>query len=131
MNKVFVNGTFDILHIGHIQMLNFAKSQGDYLTVGIDCDERIKMLKGDSRPINSESERKFLLENLKAVDNVIVFKSDDELIDLVKTHDIMVKGSDYIGKTIIGESVCKKLIFFERIDGYSTTEKIQYIVNRG
>lgn len=130
MIKVFVNGTFDILHSGHIQMLNFAKSQGNYLTVGIDCDERVKMLKGNSRPINSESERKFLLENLKAVDNVIVFKSDDELIELVKTHDIMVKGSDYIDKTVIGKDVCKKLVFFDLVNGYSTTKKIQDIISR-
>lgn len=130
MNKVFVNGTFDILHTGHIQMLNFAKSQGNYLTVGIDCDARVKMLKGHSRPINSESERKFLLENLKAVDSVIVFKSDDELIDLIKTHDIMVKGSDYIDKTIIGKDVCKKLVFFDLVNGYSTTKKIQDIISR-
>lgn len=130
MNKVFVNGTFDILHTGHIQMLNFAKSQGNYLTVGIDCDERVKILKGPSRPINSESERKFLLENLKAVDSVIVFKSDDELIDLIKTHDIMVKGSDYIDKTVIGKDVCKKLVFFDLVNGYSTTKKIQDIISR-
>lgn len=130
MIKVFVNGTFDILHTGHIQMLNFAKSQGNYLTVGIDCDERVKILKGPSRPINSESERKFLLENLKAVDSVIVFKSDDELIDLIKTHDIMVKGSDYIDKTVIGKDVCKKLVFFDLVNGYSTTKKIQDIISR-
>lgn len=130
MIKVFVNGTFDILHTGHIQMLNFAKSQGNYLTVGIDCDERVKILKGPSRPINSESERKFLLENLKAVDSVIVFKSDDELIDLIKTHDIMVKGSDYIDKTVIGKDVCKKLVFFNLVNGYSTTKKIQDIISR-
>lgn len=130
MIKVFVNGTFDILHVGHIQMLNFAKSQGHYLTVGIDCDIRVKKLKGSSRPINSEIERKFLLENLKSVDNVIIFKDDCELIDLIKNHDIMVKGSDYINQTIIGESVCKKLIFFDLVNGYSTSKKIQDIISR-
>lgn len=128
MKHVFVNGTFDILHPGHIALLNYAKSLGNYLTVGIDSDARIKELKGLDRPVNSQEERKILLENLKAVDEVKIFNSDQELIDLVSRCDIMVKGSDYINRKIIGVEVCSQLMFFNRIHGYSTTKKIQSIV---
>jgi D-beta-D-heptose 7-phosphate kinase/D-beta-D-heptose 1-phosphate adenosyltransferase len=128
MKHVFVNGTFDILHPGHIALLNYAKSLGNYLTVGIDSDARIKELKGSDRPINSQEERKILLENLKSVDEVKIFNSDQDLIDLVSRCDIMVKGSDYINREIIGVEVCPQLVFFNRIHGYSTTKKIQSIV---
>lgn len=130
MIKVFVNGTFDIIHEGHLQLLNYAKSLGDYLTVGIDTDERVRSLKGPNRPINNQHERYSLLINLKAVDEVQLFGSDEELVDLVGRCDIMVKGSDYREKPIVGESVCKNILFFEKIDGYSTTKKIQDITNR-
>lgn len=127
---IIVNGTFDLLHLGHVELLNYAKSLGDYLLVAIDSDRRVKELKGNTRPINNEIERKTLLENLKAVDEVVIFDNDDELIDLVSQAEIMIKGSDYIGKPIIGENVCPKIVFFERIYGYSTTEKIQSFTNR-
>ena len=127
---VFVNGTFDVLHLGHLELLNYAKSLGDYLIVAIDTDRRVKELKGQSRPINNQHERKVMLENLKSVDEVKIFDTDEELINIIKTCDIMVKGSDYIGKPIVGEDVCPKIVFFERINGYSTTEKIQSIIDR-
>jgi D-beta-D-heptose 7-phosphate kinase/D-beta-D-heptose 1-phosphate adenosyltransferase len=128
--NIIVNGTFDILHVGHLKLLEYAKSLGDHLTVAIDTDRRIKTKKGQSRPINNEYERKTMLEHLKSVDRVIIFDSDEELIDLVKNSDIMVKGSDYKGKSVIGETYCKKVIYYDRIEGYSTTQKIQSIVDR-
>jgi rfaE bifunctional protein nucleotidyltransferase chain/domain len=128
--KVFVNGTFDIIHLGHLALFNYAKSLGDFLLVAIDSDARVKQLKGNDRPINNQIERKTLLENLKAIDEVQIFDTDQELIDIIATCDVMVKGSDYIGKPIVGEHVCKQIIFFDRINGYSTTKKIQSITNR-
>ena len=116
MKKVFVNGTFDILHRGHLEMLLFARNQGDYLTVAIDSDRRVKKLKGPDRPINDMIERATLMTYIRPVDQVIIFDTDDELIELISKHDIMVKGSDYKSKPIIGESVCKELIFFELIN---------------
>jgi D-beta-D-heptose 7-phosphate kinase/D-beta-D-heptose 1-phosphate adenosyltransferase len=130
MTKVLVNGTFDIMHVGHLELLAYAKSLGDFLVVGIDSDARVKSLKGSSRPINNEYERLTMLAHNKWVDEVVVFNSDTELISLVNACDIMVKGSDYRGKPVIGQDVCKQLIFFERINGYSTTEKIKHIIDR-
>jgi D-beta-D-heptose 7-phosphate kinase/D-beta-D-heptose 1-phosphate adenosyltransferase len=130
MKKIFVNGTFDIIHLGHLALFNYAKSLGDFLLVAIDSDKRVKQLKGNHRPINNEYERKTLLENLKAIDQVQIFDTDQELIDIVSTCDLMVKGSDYIGKPIVGEHVCKQIVFFDRINDYSTTKKIQSIVDR-
>ena len=130
MRKIFVNGTFDIIHRGHIEMLNFAKQQGDWLTVAIDSDERVKLLKGSKRPINSENERWFLLMNLKPVNEVFVFNSDEELTKLISENDAMVKDSDYIGKDIVGQEVCNEIIFFNLVKGYSSSETIKRIITR-
>jgi len=130
MKRVFVNGTFDVLHLGHLAMLNYAKSLGDCLVVAIDSDERVKRLKGPSRPINNMLERKIMLENLKAVDQVEIFDTDEDLINIIKTCDIMVKGGDYKTLPIIGKEFID-VVLFERIDEYSSTKKIQHIIDRG
>ena len=132
MTVVFVNGTFDILHPGHIQLLNTARSLGDYLTVAIDSDERVKQLKGPSRPINTEQDRKLMLENLKAVSEVMIFNSDKELEMMVNecSPAVMMVGSDWRGKTIVGGQYAKHIEYFERIDEYSSTKTIQDIINR-
>ena len=130
MKRILVNGTFDIVHPGHLALLNYAKSLGDFLVVAIDSDRRVRELKGAGRPINNQYERQLLLENLRAVDQVRVFDSDQELVDIVASCAIMVKGSDYRGRHIVGQEVCPELIFFERIDDYSSTAKIQHIAHR-
>lgn len=129
MKKIFVNGTFDILHTGHLELLNFAKNLGDYLMVAIDTDDRVKALKGSKRPINNLQERALMLINIKAVDEVRSFNTHDELVDLVKQYapDIIVKGSDHKGGNIEGAEYCKEVIFFDRINHYSTTKKIEII----
>jgi len=129
MKKIFVNGTFDILHIGHLSMLEYARSLGTELTVAIDSDERVKLLKGPSRPVNSQQERAALLASLKTVDNVFIFDTDEELTHLISEHDVMVKGSDYIGKPIIGQEFCKEIVFYDRTE-HSTTKTIQDISSR-
>jgi D-beta-D-heptose 7-phosphate kinase/D-beta-D-heptose 1-phosphate adenosyltransferase len=130
MKRIVVNGTFDVLHSGHLALLNHARSLGDFLVVAIDSDRRVQELKGTSRPINTQTERQELLSNLRAVDEVKIFDSDQELVDIITECAIMVKGSDYIGKPIVGENNIAQIIFFNRIDGFSTTEKIQHIANR-
>jgi len=125
--KGFVNGCFDILHVGHIRMLNCIKEKCDTVTVAIDSDARVKQLKGSDRPINSEQDRKELLLSLSSVDNVVVFNTSEELTALIKdiNPDIMMVGSDYRNKSVIGSEHAKKLLFYERIEGYSTTKTIE------
>jgi D-beta-D-heptose 7-phosphate kinase/D-beta-D-heptose 1-phosphate adenosyltransferase len=131
MKTIFVNGTFDILHPGHVQLLNYARSLGDSLIVAIDSDRRVRELKGNDRPINSEDNRKFMLENLRSVDAVQFFDSDQELEDICRLYNpIMVKGSDYRGRTIIGQQYCKEIVFYDRIEPYSTTRALQDISSR-
>lgn len=132
MTKIVVNGTFDILHRGHVELLEHARSLGDHLMVLIDTDTRVKELKGQERPINCQSDRAFMLQGLKCVDAVWAFSSEEELEQILEMHqpDIMVKGSDYKDKRIVGAQHCKKIKFVELVDGYSTTNIIQRITNR-
>jgi D-beta-D-heptose 7-phosphate kinase/D-beta-D-heptose 1-phosphate adenosyltransferase len=132
MTRVFVNGTFDIVHRGHLEMLEYACSLGDEVLVAIDSDRRVKELKGSTRPINNQIDRQFMLESLKYVNKVCIFDSDQELVDTIKQYgvDIMVKGSDYKGYPIIGQEYCKRIEFFKLKDEYSTTKTIQDITRR-
>lgn len=132
MSKIIVNGTFDIVHRGHIELLNYAKSLGNQLLVCIDTDRRVKELKGESRPINNQWDRMFMLENLRAVDDVQFFDSAEELEEICKNYqpDIMVKGSDYKDKPIVGSQYCKEIKFVDLVNGYSTTNTIKNIINR-
>ena len=132
MTTVIVNGTFDILHPGHIAMLNTARSLGSYLIVCIDTDRRVRELKGNSRPINNQTDRRVMLSNLKAVDIVEFFDSEEELIKLIKLYkpSIMVKGSDYRGRSVIGETYVPEVFYYDRVGDYSTTKTIQDITNR-
>ena len=123
---IWTNGCFDILHRGHIELFKYAKSLGDKLYVGIDTDEKVKKDKGKSRPINKLEDRKFLLESIKYIDKVFTFNDKKDLESLVKMSepDIMVIGSDWKNKKVIGEQYTKKLVFFDRVGEYSTTKII-------
>jgi D-beta-D-heptose 7-phosphate kinase/D-beta-D-heptose 1-phosphate adenosyltransferase len=125
--KVWVNGTFDVLHIGHLKLLEFASSFGE-LRVGIDTDKRVKELKSPDRPFNTTEDRKYFLESLKFVKDVVVFDSRQELIDLVKEYrpDYMVIGDDYKDQPVYGSEHAKQLIFFEKLPKYSTTKILNY-----
>lgn len=129
---VFTNGCFDILHVGHIRVLNDAKKLGDILVVGINSDFSIKKLKGKDRPINIESDRKIILESLKAVDFVFIFEEDTPL-NLIKKikPNILVKGGDYSESNIVGSDFVKnnggevKTLSFHY--GYSSSKYINQI----
>ena len=123
MKKVFVNGTFDVLHRGHIELLRTARSLGDCLIVAIDSDIRVSEKKGLDRPFNNEIDRVDMLKAIRYVDEVLVFKNDNELASLVRLFqpDIMMIGSDWKNYPVIGSKYAKELKFFDRIDGYSTT----------
>jgi len=128
VKKVWVNGTFDVLHPGHIKLLEFAKSQGDYLAVGLDTDERITQNKGEGRPIHTLEHRVFAISSIKYVDEVFTFSSDDELRNLMSAYkpNIHVIGSDYLeqyGK-IIGIGLAEDLVFFDRVWDYSSSRII-------
>ena len=129
-NQVFVNGCFDILHSGHIKLLRTAKKFGHVL-VAIDSDNRVKLLKGNNRPINTAYKRFEMLMSLKYVDNVVIFNSDEDLEQIIKTYapDVMVKGADYEGKPIIGSKYCNLIYFIDLTDD-STTKIIERISNR-
>jgi D-beta-D-heptose 7-phosphate kinase/D-beta-D-heptose 1-phosphate adenosyltransferase len=130
--KIIVNGTFDILHRGHIELLEYAKGLGEFLLVCIDTDRRVKELKGENRPINNQADRAFMLQGLKCVDAVWTFDSEEDLERICEMYgpNIMVKGSDYEGKRIVGAKHCKEIKFVKLVDGYSTTNIIQRITNR-
>ena len=94
--RVWVNGTFDVLHIGHVRLLEFAKTFGE-VRVGVDTDQRVKERKGESRPYNSLDDRIDFLKSLKSVDSVVSFDSNDELCKRIQEWkpDLMVIGDDY------------------------------------
>ncbi|MBK9333080.1 MAG: D-glycero-beta-D-manno-heptose 1-phosphate adenylyltransferase [Ignavibacteria bacterium] len=129
---VFTNGCFDILHKGHVSYLNQAKLLGDYLIVGVNSDKSVKKLKGESRPVNSELDRAFILDNLKSVDYVTIFNEDTpyELIKLL-LPDCLVKGGDWKEKDIVGSDIVKenkgKVVSLNFINNYSSSSIIDKI----
>lgn len=125
--KIWVNGTFDVLHRGHIELLKFASNLG-VLRVGLDTDKRVKELKGADRPFNNLEDRIKMLESIKYVDDVVSFDSREELIQLVKDYqpDIMVIGDDYKNQPVYGSEHAKKLVFFEKLPDYSSTKILNY-----
>ena len=134
MHTVFTNGCFDILHKGHVELLHFCKrykgvsfsghSLRPRVVVGLNSDQSIKRLKGESRPINNERDRAFLLESLKYVDEVIIFDEDTpyELIKKIKP-DYIVKGGDYKKEDVVGNDLAE-VVIYNYINGYSTTNII-------
>jgi len=127
MKIIWVNGCFDILHRGHIELFKYAKSLGDVLVVGVDTDERVKQAKGNSRPFNNLEDRVCMLDSIKYIDEVIAFDSDEELESQVEHYgpDIMVVGSDWRGKRVIGQEYTSEVKYFSRIGEYSTTKILE------
>ena len=127
--RVFTNGCFDILHKGHVELLAYCKSLGQ-VTVGLNSDESVKRLKGLSRPMNTEIDRKRILEALRYVDEVVIFQEDTpyNLITKLKP-DLIVKGGDYRPNEVIGSDICE-VIIFNTLNGYSTTSLINRIISK-
>lgn len=129
---VFTNGCFDLLHPGHIDYLNRAAALGDKLIIGLNDDDSIRRLKGDSRPINPLPDRTVMLAALRAVALVVPF-SEDTPLNLIRTltPDILVKGGDYKPETIVGAAEVRQnggeVIVMPFIDGHSSTALIQRI----
>ncbi|MBL7129488.1 MAG: D-glycero-beta-D-manno-heptose 1-phosphate adenylyltransferase [Ignavibacteria bacterium] len=130
---VFTNGCFDLIHRGHVEYLNEAKSLGDILVVGLNSDSSVRKLeKGTNRPFNNENDRAYVLDNIKAVDYVIIF-SEDTPYNLIKNikPDYLVKGGDWKEEDIVGSDVVKanggKVISLKFVDNYSTTSLIKKI----
>jgi len=141
--NIWTNGCFDILHTGHLQLLWYAKLYGseglsyqeamkvNRLHVGIDSDERVKMLKGDKRPINNAYERGRLLSDLKMVDSLVIFNDDDELRYFIRVFNIdyMVIGDQYRDKVVIGAECSRLGVIYYPVDERSSTNIIEKIKN--
>ena len=124
MDIIWTNGCYDILHRGHLELFKYAKSLGDKLIVGIDSDIKDRDSKGDGRPVNNQEDRKFFLESLIYVDEVVIFNTAEELegrVEAIRPKFIVI-GSDYKDKIVVGKQHAKEGVkFFERIGEYSTT----------
>jgi D-beta-D-heptose 7-phosphate kinase/D-beta-D-heptose 1-phosphate adenosyltransferase len=127
---VFTNGCFDLLHVGHIALLEDARREGDRLIVAINSDDSVRGLKGASRPIMGERERGRILAALTAVDAVVVFEEPTPLglIDVIRP-DVIVKGGDYKEETVVGAKEVRswggRVKIVPTIEGFSTTALIE------
>ena len=121
--KIWTNGCYDILHIGHIALFEYAKSLGDQLIVGIDSDKRVKQLKGEDRPFNCENDRKKMLDSIKYIDKVFIFDNQEQMCNIVKYNciDAIVVGDEYKGRHVTASDIVNEVIYFPKIKGYSTT----------
>jgi rfaE bifunctional protein nucleotidyltransferase chain/domain len=127
---VFTNGVFDLLHSGHVDVLNAARAEGDALVVGVNSDASVRRLKGPTRPVRSEVDRAFVVAALECVDCVVIFDDDTplELINALRP-DVVVKGGDYNVDTIVGAKEVKswkgRVVVVPLTPGHSTTSIIE------
>ena len=129
MNRiVWCNGTFDILHPGHIELFKVGKSLGDKLIVATDTDEKIRQDKGASKPINNLCDRISMLQSIKYIDEVLYFNTREELEGLIKLYmpDILLLGDDWKGGDVVGKEYAREVRFLPRLD-YSTSDIIKKI----
>ena len=119
---IWVNGCFDVIHAGHIDMIEYAKSLGQRLIIGLDTDERVQSNKGPSRPINTLALRIKVMESIRFVDHVVSFGSVDELTAQIRSSsaDTIVVGEEYKGR-VIGADIVNNVVFYPRKYGLSTT----------
>ena len=127
---VFTNGCFDLLHAGHVRLLEAARAQGDLLVVGLNSDASVRRLKGPSRPVLPEAERAEALRALETVDRVVVYEDDTPLAAIqALVPDVLVKGADWAPGTIVGADVVEaaggRVVRVELLAGRSTTGLIE------
>jgi rfaE bifunctional protein nucleotidyltransferase chain/domain len=127
MKKIWVNGTFDVMHIGHVKLLEHASSLG-IVRVGLDTDDRIQQKKGPNRPVNTLQDRIDFMKSIKYVDSVVSFSSNKELEQRIQEWDadIMVIGDDYEYHEIIGNHLVNMISFFDKIKNKSTTKILNH-----
>lgn len=130
-NNVWINGSFDVLHTGHIKLFRIARTlagPNGIVWVGTDTDERISLYKGPSRPINSLQDRILMLSSIKYIDHVLPFASNAELESHINTikPKYMVIGDDYRGRDIIGSQFIEEIVYVTR-DGKSTSALVDRI----
>jgi rfaE bifunctional protein nucleotidyltransferase chain/domain len=127
---VFTNGCFDILHPGHIKILEVAKNKGDILIVGLNSDSSVKKIKGSKRPILNETARIKILKQISIIDYIILFTETTpyRIIRAIKP-DILVKGEDWAKNKIVGQELVRKVCRVKMYRGYSTTKIIERIKN--
>lgn len=134
LSIVFTNGCFDIIHYGHIQLLNECRKHGDIVVVGVNSDDSIQRLKGPSRPIFSEQVRLEVLDSLRAVDLLVLFDEDTPL-DLIKSiwPDVLVKGGEYRKVGIVGadfvESYGGDVVRFPMVSAVNTTKILERLTS--
>jgi D-beta-D-heptose 7-phosphate kinase/D-beta-D-heptose 1-phosphate adenosyltransferase len=127
---VFTNGCFDILHVGHIKLLHAAAACGDRLIIGLNSDNSVKRLKGESRPVVPEHERAALLASIQGVDLVVLLDEETPL-ELIRRFkpDVLVKGGDYVPATVVGHDIVEqaggRVVIVPLVDGVSTTKVIE------
>jgi len=129
---VFTNGAFDILHLGHLTYMTFARAQGDCLVIGLNSDASVRRYKGAKRPIVPQEERATMLAGLRCVDYVVLFDQDEprELIAHI-LPDVLVKGEDwahYVSGRDVVEANGGKVILAKMVEGRSTTNIIKKVV---
>ena len=131
MSIVWTNGTFDILHPGHIELFKVARSLGDKVIVATDTDEKIKNDKGDHKPVNDLCYRVAMLESIKYIDVVHTFGNRKELEDLIMLYepDILLLGDDWRYGDVVGREHAKEVRFLPRVGGYASSNTIKRIHN--
>jgi D-beta-D-heptose 7-phosphate kinase/D-beta-D-heptose 1-phosphate adenosyltransferase len=133
LRVAFTNGCFDVLHPGHVSLLNQAKHRADRLIVGLNSDKSVRRLKGPARPVQDAGARAMVLNSLKAVDAVVIFEEDTPLALITALEpDVLVKGADYTVETVVGADLVLRrggqVVLADLVPSYSTTETIRRIV---
>jgi D-beta-D-heptose 7-phosphate kinase/D-beta-D-heptose 1-phosphate adenosyltransferase len=131
MSIVWTNGTFDILHPGHIELFKVARALGDKVIVATDTDEKIKADKGDHKPVNDLCYRVAMLEAIKYIDVVLTFGDRKELEGLIQLYnpDILLLGDDWRHGDVVGRKYAKEVRFLPRVGGYASSNIVKRIHN--